>query len=32
MEVRVEEVFYKSLLGNFHGANEFARVKEKFEL
>ena len=23
--------FYKSLLGNFHAANEFVRVKETFE-
>ena len=32
MEVRVVEVFYKTLLGNFHGASEFVREKEIFEL
>ena len=26
------DFFYKSLLGNFHGANEFDRVTETFEL
>ena len=28
MGVRVVEVFYKGLLGNFHGANESVRVTE----
>ena len=32
MEVRVVEAFHKSLSEIFHGANEFARVTETFEL
>ena len=28
----LQRFFYKSLLGNFHGASEFVRKKETFEL